>query len=459
MKRGKSQEAWRRKTGRLRISKYISLLIAIILISMQFSSLSTAKADVISKYGIVIADQKNNYYFYDFNSSGKIAGIEITSSGEVMVPLKELTDLMPALEYNYDAKSKKTTVKNTVSGCRIVYTKDSKTVSCYANTKAKRVKNTMTYKMYLSKDSSSIMVPASSLQWVMGTTSGYQYYEVDKMQLAGYDTWVYSGLIAYNPYKPISAIPKATTVGGISSTVKVTIPEGYTVAQIFDLLVKKGACASTEFLYDALEDYDFSEYSLIKDIKPNENRCFLLEGYLYPDTYEFYRLSKGSTVISKILNNMEKRITNDIRAKAAEMGYTTDEILTIASLIEKETGDFENMPIVASVIYNRLNKPMRLELDCTRNYITFYVKPYISGDENRYNSFYNTYKCSALPAGPICNPGAKAIQAALNPSQTDYFFFFSDPDGNYHFTATIEEHEAIQAKYNTDTSLDKDKEE
>ena len=451
MKREKAEKTRSIKTGKLRISNCISLVIAIILISTQFSGLLTAKAKIVSKYGIVIADQKNKYYFYDFNSNDKNAGIEITPTGEVMVPLKNLTDLMPALDYRYDAKSKKVTLKNTVNGSRVIYTKDSKTLYTYANAKAKRVKKVMEYKMYSSKESSSIMVAASSLQWVMGTTSGYQFYEEDKMQLAGFDTWVYSGLIAYNPYETISAIPKATNVDGISATVKVTIPEGYSVAQIFELLVKKGACASTEFLYDALENYDFSEYSLIKDIKPNENRCFLLEGYLYPDTYEFYRLSKGSTVIGKMLNNTEKRITNDIRTKATEMGYTTDEIITIASLIEKETGDLSNMPIVASVIYNRLNKPMKLQLDCTIHYIEYYVKPYISGDENRYNSYYNTRKCSALPAGPICSPGAKAIQAALNPTQTDYFFFYSDPDGIYHFTATHEEHKAIQAKYITDT--------
>ena len=115
------------------------------------------------------------------------------------------------------------------------------------------------------------------------------------------------------------------------------------------------------------------------------------------------------------------------------MGYSVNQILTIASMIEKETADPDIMRDVASVIYNRLNIGMKLQFDSSINYVEWYIKPYISGDINRYNAYYNTYKCAALPEGPICNPGYNAIKAALNPSDTDYLYFYSDSDG-YHFS-------------------------
>jgi uncharacterized YceG family protein len=238
----------------------------------------------------------------------------------------------------------------------------------------------------------------------------------------------------YNPFQKIVDLPKASNVIGISATVKVTIPEGYSVPQIFDLLVKKGVCASADSLYDAMENYDFSYYPLVSEIIENENRCFKLEGYLYPDTYEFYRLSKSQDIIGKFLRNTENKISEEDREKAVAIGYSVNEILTIASMIEKEIADPKEMPLVASVIYNRLAIQKKLQMDCGTYYVERYIKPYISGDINCYNSFYNTYKCPALPAGPICNPGRAAIQAALNPESTEYLYFYSDEAGMYHFS-------------------------
>jgi uncharacterized YceG family protein len=280
----------------------------------------------------------------------------------------------------------------------------------------------------------------------MGTSAGVKSFSMTDMQTAGYDTSAYSGLIVYNPYGSVTAIPKATSVSNISKTVKVTIPEGYSVAQTFDLLVKKGVCASTQQLYDTMSNYNFTYYPLVAEIPVNENRCFLLEGYLYPDTYEFYRLDKPENVIGKFLKNAESKITEDDRAKAESLGYSVYEILTIASLIEKETGNDNYRANISSVIHNRLKIKQLLQLDCTINYVEYYIKPYITGDINRYNSYYNTYKCSALPAGPICNPGKKAIQAALNPAETNYLYFYSDTEGIYYFTATYDEIKAISGE-------------
>jgi uncharacterized YceG family protein len=270
----------------------------------------------------------------------------------------------------------------------------------------------------------------------MNSTTGHMFYKTADMQRGGYDTSSYSGLIVYNPYQLITGIPKATSVNGISDTVRVTIPEGYSVAQTFNLLVSKGVCASTDYLYQAATDYKFSEEdAAFYGILPNENRCFQLEGYLYPDTYEFYRLSSGTSVIKKLVSNTRMKFTEDDRLLAENLGYTLDEIITIASLVEKEIGDHNQMPTVSSVIHNRLDIGMKLELDASFYYLDNYLRPYINGDIHRFDDFYYTYTCPALPAGPICNPGKAAIQAALHPAQTDYLFFYSDADGIYHFSA------------------------
>ncbi len=419
------------------------LILCLLIVMLPYSKAEAAT----KKYGIVIADQNGKYTFYDWNESVNESGLEISSNGNVMVPLERLSKSIPNLKYSFDSKLKKATVKNTVTGKKVVFTENSKNCYYYSSSKASGVKKPMTYKMYVSSNNASVMIHMSAIKWVMGTTAGYHYYKPADMQTVGYDTAVYSGLIVYNPYGKVTTIPKATNVTGISQTVKVTIPEGYSVAQIFNLLVKKGVCASSDLLYDALNNYDYSYYPLVNKIVENDNRSFRLEGYLFPDTYEFYRLSKAEDIIGKFLRNTEAKITDEDIIKADELGYTMDEILTIASMIEKETGDPKQMLDIASVIYNRLNKPMKLQLDCSINYIEKYVKPYIEGDIDRYNSYYNTYKCSALPAGPICNPGVEAIHAALNPSETDNLYFYSDPEGNYYFTATYEEILAIQAKF------------
>lgn len=387
------------------------------------------------KYSILIADKNGRYTFYDLNDSASgNAGIEIDEAGTVMVPLKKISSLMPALTYRYDSKKKTATITNSYNRHKVVLVMKSNNLLYYSGTGAKAVKKSLARPMYVSKQSKTPMAPMSVFQWVMGSTKGYQYYSSSKMLGLGYDTVSFQGIIIYNPYKAVKGLPKATAVSGISNTVKVTIPEGYSVPQVFDLLVKKGACASTASLYDSMENYDFSYYPLVAEIKADINRCFKLEGYLYPDTYEFYRLSKSQDVIGKFIRNTEAKWSASDRSKAKSMGYSVNEILTIASMIEKETSDKSMMPDIASVIYNRLNIKMKLQFDSSIYYVERYIKPNISGDINRYNSYYNTYKTAALPSGPICNPGKAAIRAALNPSQTDFLFFYSDSEGQYHFS-------------------------
>lgn len=223
-------------------------------------------------------------------------------------------------------------------------------------------------------------------------------------------------------------------------TVRITFPEGSTFAQMAEKLEANGVCTVQE-LMGVVNSYDYSKFPLVAAIPEDENRCFRLEGYLFPDTYDFLTNSDPEDVLGKMIRNTENRITDSYRARAKELGYTMDEILTIASLIQGEAGNPQEIGKVSSILHNRLKAGMKLEVDASINYVEKWIKPFIGGDINRYNSYYNTYKCAALPSGPICNPGIDWIKAALYPEDTDYLYFVNDANGNYYYASTYEEHQ------------------
>lgn len=221
-------------------------------------------------------------------------------------------------------------------------------------------------------------------------------------------------------------------------TVRITIPEGYTLAKIGLLLEEKELCTFDEFMTAAAGD--FSEFPLIAARQPNPQRCFALEGYLFPDTYEVYAEETPDAILRRMLSHTESQITTAMRGQIEASGFTVDEIITLASIIEKEAFGAKEMPNISSVLHNRLDADMRLQCDVTIKYVEGAIKPFITGDVNRYNADYNTYKCDGLPAGPICNPGLAAIKAAIEPANTEYYFFLTDKDSNYLYAKTLEEH-------------------
>lgn len=232
--------------------------------------------------------------------------------------------------------------------------------------------------------------------------------------------------------------PEETT----SNVVRVTFPEGSTVSQIALLLEENGVCSAADFMSEAnnplnLEGFPFS-------ISNPEERSFLLEGYLFPDTYEFYRSESAASAIKRFLKNSQSKLTDDIAARSAELGYTVDEILTLASIIQEEAGDPAEMGKVSSVLHNRLNSSRfpRLQCDVATFYLRDCVKPHV--DDERYEKLvdlYNTYNCEGLPAGPITNSGIDAVNAALYPEETDYYFFVTDSAGAYLYAETWNEHQ------------------
>lgn len=225
--------------------------------------------------------------------------------------------------------------------------------------------------------------------------------------------------------------------------VTVTIPEGYTVSQIFHLLEEKGV-STVEELTEVAANHDYN-FSFLKDIPLGDaNR---LEGFLYPDTYQFNTPHSALYAINKLLVNFDAKYTDDLRQKVADSGYTVQQILTIASLVEKET-DGKDRARIASVIYNRLNNPTAgtvgyLQIDATLAYINGGKVP--SEADKAIDSPYNTYKYKGLPPAPIANPGLASLRAALEPEKTGYFYYALGDDNVHHFFKTYDEHQRFIA--------------
>ena len=219
-------------------------------------------------------------------------------------------------------------------------------------------------------------------------------------------------------------------------TVTVTIPEGYTVEEIFKLMENKGVCSYNDLLKVAQEetfDFDF-----LKDVKTTKEKR--LEGYLFPDTYEFYKGADAKNVINTMLKNFDERFDSKMEAEMQLLGYSKNDIIIMASIIEKETdgGDQRN---IASVLQNRLKNTWAtpkgyLQVDSTIQYLLKERKKKLTDKDLEIDSPYNTYKNPGLPIGPICNPGLTAIQAALAPNKTNYYYFMLGKDGTTHFFDT-----------------------
>ena len=246
------------------------------------------------------------------------------------------------------------------------------------------------------------------------------------------------------------------------ATVEVTIPEGYEADDIFTLLEEKGVC-TVDKLQVAAANYEF-DYDFLKDLDYGDYRR--LEGYLFPDTYEFYMDDDPENVLAKFLRNFNNKITDemyaaltelntDLEAKMEKAGFTEAEIadaqltfhdiIIVASLVEKETYRSSESGLIASVIYNRLCSKTYpcLNIDATIQYVLPERKEILTNADKAVISPYNTYTNAGLPIGPISNPGITSIRAALYPMETSYYFYASDPDAiNHKFFETGYEYQS-----------------
>ena len=227
--------------------------------------------------------------------------------------------------------------------------------------------------------------------------------------------------------------------------IQLTIPEGYTVDEIINLFLENGIGTREKFV-DVIQNYDF-DFWFIDELEETEHpgRTYRLEGYLFPDTYRFYSDSNEETVIYKMLVRFNELYTDEFRAHADELGYTTDQIITLASMIQMEAKFSSEYGAISSVFHNRLNHPSgetggRLESDATIQYILSERHVELSQSDLDLDSPYNTYKYAGLPIGPISNPCYAAIIYALYPTDTDYYYFVAQPNGYSLFAKTYEEH-------------------
>jgi len=251
----------------------------------------------------------------------------------------------------------------------------------------------------------------------------------------------YSKKVKSGEYRVSASMPPvhilALLAKGAVITHTVTIPEGYTMVQIGKLLEKKGIVSSREFLRVCREPEVIRKYGL------NEQS---LEGYLYPDSYEFSRGLSAEKVVDTMLRRFWQMV-EPYRDRMKEVGMSLHEVVTLASVVEKETGLASERPLIASVFLNRLKKHMRLESDPT---VIYGIKDF-NGNLTRKDlarkTPYNTYVIKGLPPGPIANPGLESIRAVLYPADTQYLYFVSKNDGSHFFSATLAQHNRAVAKY------------
>ena len=220
-------------------------------------------------------------------------------------------------------------------------------------------------------------------------------------------------------------------------TVRITIPEGYDIKSMADAFEKAGLVKKSDFL-NAVKNGNY-DYDFLKGIP---NREYKLEGYLFPDTYEFVKGSTAEQIINKMLKRFGEVFNDDMRNKAKEKNMTIDDIVIIASMIEREAQVASERPTISAVIYNRLKDNEKLRIDATVLYALGDWKDKVTFKDLEVDSPYNTYKYKGLPIGPIANPGAASLEAALNPDNVNYKYYVAKKGGNgsHIFSVTYEEH-------------------
>lgn len=227
-------------------------------------------------------------------------------------------------------------------------------------------------------------------------------------------------------------------------SVEVTFPEGITIYEAAEILEENHVCDADDFIFyfnSGGFGFDF-ESQLPTDSSLKFNR---MEGYVFPDTYFFYENMDVEEVCQKIYLNFDNKMTDERYDKMKKLNLTLDELVTFASIVQKEAATTDVMNLVASVFWNRLNNPdvfPLLQSDPTTNYSNFVIKPHMEVLNQTVIDAYDTYKSAGLPPGAICNPGIEAIDAVLNAIETDYFYFYANIyTGETRFAATLEEHE------------------
>jgi len=245
--------------------------------------------------------------------------------------------------------------------------------------------------------------------------------------------------------------------------IEITIIPGWNLRQVAEDWVKKGLIKNVDGLYTLLGQpaYNYKavgkmapdlnlvsvsgthEYPLLLD----KSNSVSYEGYLYPDTYRVYADARPIEILRKIFDNLENKITPELRAEIKKQGKSFFEVLTMASVVQKEAPSKEDMAMVADIFWRRYEKSWALQSCATVNYITGKNDPGVTDKDRATDSFFNTYKYPGLPLGPISNPSIAAIEAAVHPQANNYWYFMAGTDGVTRYARTLDEHNANVWKY------------
>lgn len=257
----------------------------------------------------------------------------------------------------------------------------------------------------------------------------------------GYDGKYKAGQYSLSPSMSMDEI-MGLLLAGKDETVRFTIPEGYDIKRTTAKLAEEGL-VNTEAFMKEIENGQFN-YEFLSDSPAGPNR---LEGYLFPETYDIFTTANEHDIIDKMLYQFDKVFNDDYYARAEELGMSVREVITLASIIEREARVPEDRPVIASVFYNRLKIDMPLQSCATVQYILGEQKPVLSIKDTQIESPYNTYVIAGLPPGPIASPGADSIKAALYPADTDYLYFLAKGDGSHAFSETYDQFLRDKDKY------------
>lgn len=244
---------------------------------------------------------------------------------------------------------------------------------------------------------------------------------------------------------PSMNIPKMAEkfVSGDVIKIFLTIPEGFNLEQIQERLSQNFNIAKADLIgLMKVENYK-KDFQFLEDAPDSAT----LEGYLFPDTYQFSYGMRPEEIIKKILENFDKKLTPDLKAEIKQQKKTIFKIMTMASMTEKEVKTKEDKELGSGILWKRLNRGMALQVDATISYITGKQTIKTSKTDTQIDSRYNTYKYRGLPQGPISNPGLESIEAAIYPKNSDFWYYLSTPDGITIFSKTLEEHNIAKEKY------------
>ncbi|MFZ6035885.1 MAG: endolytic transglycosylase MltG [Patescibacteria group bacterium] len=257
-----------------------------------------------------------------------------------------------------------------------------------------------------------------------------------------------AGTYVLRPDMNIREVVRVLTSGETSPEQNITVIEGWTIADIAAYLEERRVMSSQSFIA-AAETSDSRvlipevTYDFLED-KPDDQN---LEGYLFPDTYRVFSDASPAQIIKKMLDNFGEKFTPEMRQAAAARGRSIYDIVTLASIVEKEVRTDEDRAIAAGIFYERMEQGVALQSDATVNYVTGKQALQPTADDLAVDNPYNTYQYRGLPPGPISNPSLSSLRAAVYPAETEFFYFLTKPDGSTVFSKTYEEHLANKREY------------